>query len=720
MINLQKYFFRIMENLGEIENALNSENLVDDEISKKSEQKQEKLKLDNTKIKNSYQNEEIIEISDDEGPKIEPKNIAEIPIKEEILNPATTKIDIIIPEKPLIEEKIEVTKESEKIEMLDEKNSLSQKIEKNIEEKSSEIIKIENNTEKLPKNDQLTDNQEIIKNQEPVVKKSECLLLDFNENDSEIKIQNNIMSENIHEENKNDKILEKPELSEKIENQQSNSHKIDQVCDIIMTKGNPENENPLKNTEPCEIIKSPKIQSKKSSDNDCLIIDEPPIKPKIKAQQNSKNPHKTDKESEEFVLKAPDKNSRKPWNGPSENFLEENLENSLDLLNDFKEIQKEFPTISKSDIEKMQNSLKTVPSDMRKILLRNECFYKICMSKFESAQISIPNAIIEYKQKLINSNSNEQNEYKFEISLHKDFLVNFKTTECEQKDDSEHEENCRNFHNKDDMRRKPILYFYKSGIWNYYPIKCEQNECKLGRICRYAHNNFEILYHPLLYKTSLCASCKSFDMKNTGELPDCPNNSCECSYAHSIEDLRDLSKIYNLDIEKIQIQNETIIKNSVKSPAGMRIFNQETYKTFPCPDREECKNKECLNYHNALERRRPSHYKYRNEMCPKVYKDNKFLNPLNCINKDYCQFCHTKNEFYYHKENYRKKICTRNPCRYGEKYCPDIHERKIEKKIEPSLESENQESKSKFEKLKSKLTKIQQAIVFFMRNYEIV
>ena len=215
-------------------------------------------------------------------------------------------------------------------------------------------------------------------------------------------------------------------------------------------------------------------------------------------------------------------------------------------------------------------------------------------------------------------------------------------------------ERCISHHDNDEIRRRPLYY---KGEWNYYPILCKnKDKCNDKKECVYSHNYTEINFHPLCYKTTLC---------------DFNEEECRkkyCDKAHAKNDLRDIVLLYYTDN-----------RSSALSPLTFKgnIFDIKTYKTEGC-EKPECKNNQCVYYHNDLERRRnPSDYNYEPKLCPYIYK-KEYLPPDNCPKKDKCTLCNTKNEYKYHPVNYKTKLCNRDPCTYGS-YCSDIHESDIEK-----------------------------------------
>jgi len=216
-------------------------------------------------------------------------------------------------------------------------------------------------------------------------------------------------------------------------------------------------------------------------------------------------------------------------------------------------------------------------------------------------------------------------------------------------------------------------------------MKCGRESCNLDS-CRHSHNQFEMEYHPLTYKGGMC----QYETENGYK---CLKLGERCPKAHGANDLRDIPAI----LKKLRINAEVPLVNAssisdisiihdqssiIKSEfpnitqsksLTQKEFSLSSFRTTKCPNTEECKNQKCLHYHNELERRRnPTICNYDSAMCNKVYVNKKYKHPNNCEKRDKCTHCHTKNEMYYHKDNFRVRLCTRKNCGYG-KYCPDLH-----------------------------------------------
>jgi len=415
--------------------------------------------------------------------------------------------------------------------------------------------------------------------------------------------------------------------------------------------------------------------------------------------------------------------------------------NNLLSSREFNQIVSEFPNLPKPEIRNAEAALKGKNEMFREIIMRNLC----CKAEY----------VFTFLHNRRSDKSEEHNENlvfqecgQFELDIHKKYITTYKTEKCKE---NKHSSECFGFHDKKDQRRKPLIY--SNNQWNYYPIKCGIEGCFLAS-CEYSHNQYEIDYHPLVYKSEMCGYDSNDGFR-------CEPLSERCPKAHGINDLRKVPE----NIEKLK-QNSHLLIVAKKPGSGyeriqekivpqveVESFSIETYKTMECPDIDDCDNINCLYFHSDLEKRRNcTQFNYKNTMCPAVFIDGKYQDPSNCYKGEKCEYCHTKNEFYYHPQNYRKKACPRQNCKYGE-FCPDIHfgttlheikensesshsedqkEKSVDRK-EKSLEkfdenkekpilNEKSELKEKYEEnikkieeLKNKNKKLSKEIVFFYR-----
>jgi len=360
-----------------------------------------------------------------------------------------------------------------------------------------------------------------------------------------------------------------------------------------------------------------------------------------------------------------------------------------DLANTTKEIiyfSKTYINVSREDIEQIFQECKHISDPyIHEILIHNKCILKTALNL---KKISKP-----YLTKIQMANGWDQ-----ETDRAIQFIGGFKTKPCPISG-AEHEKlDCEFYHSPSDIRRT-IKYTPDNG-WNYYPVLCKNKDCTL-KDCLYSSNLCELQYHSLFYKTSLC----KYPAIDTN-FSQCSNYGERCPFAHSAEDLRNLAQLYcgtkmrnkkakMIEKPKPQPVMEPIFDNepqpvlspmdsiiNQEKPKSSNKFDIKTYKTIEC-ENDDCDCKNCIFYHNILERRRQI-IKYKPEMCPKVFIEGRFESPLKCPKGDNCEYCHTKNELYYHPTNYKTKICERKPCKYGPEFCPDNHieDEKFKKKYE--------------------------------------
>ena len=100
---------------------------------------------------------------------------------------------------------------------------------------------------------------------------------------------------------------------------------------------------------------------------------------------------------------------------------------------------------------------------------------------------------------------------------HRHFMSTFKTTRC--KDKNNHDKKmCSYFHSKSDKRRDPYEIEYSCSEC---PEHTEYTNCKDGDQCLKSHNMLERMFHPDLFKISMCQKPHSCER---GQL---------CAFAHS-------------------------------------------------------------------------------------------------------------------------------------------------------------------------------------------
>ena len=216
---------------------------------------------------------------------------------------------------------------------------------------------------------------------------------------------------------------------------------------------------------------------------------------------------------------------------------------------------------------------------------------------------------------------------------------------------------CFNYHGPEE-RRRPL--FEEENLNSLYqPVKCpsllETGECLNGDLCRYAHTQNEVNYHPLFYKTEPCSGCVY------------EKNTRFCPYFHPDELNRKVT------IEKLHMKvNKGQFKGKGTSEPDQDNFNLDSFKANSCPHKGSHNPKVCIYYHHDKDKKRPvGIFHYSSEMCYNVKKNR------SCPNGDNCGFCHNKVEQLYHPERYKKKFClccphTVHKCEYGN-YCSFAH-----------------------------------------------
>ena len=233
---------------------------------------------------------------------------------------------------------------------------------------------------------------------------------------------------------------------------------------------------------------------------------------------------------------------------------------------------------------------------------------------------------------------------------------------------------------KKEKRRKVIKFL--DGGYNYIPVYCPDKENCDKKECIYCHNKNEMNYHPLLYKTK-------FDDDNEY----CDSNIALCPTAKNFDE--DFRIIYNYkeqniinlmnDLNMECKDNNKRIKSFYKK---IKKFDINTFKIFKCK-KEKCEKDThlCYYYHNISEKRRPPYlYRYINQKCQdKTYEKGKII----CKNGDFCNKCHTSNEFNYHKLHFKKYVLCCRDIKNGEcifiDTCYGYHDEKNEKTIKKKI-----------------------------------
>lgn len=109
--------------------------------------------------------------------------------------------------------------------------------------------------------------------------------------------------------------------------------------------------------------------------------------------------------------------------------------------------------------------------------------------------------------------------------VHNKFMATYKIQKC--KDKNNHDKRmCIYWHTKNDRRRNPFEIPYTC---TECPNSTEPNVCDQGDACLKAHNMLERMFHPELFKISMCQRGPNGSYCERGNL---------CAFAHSDEDHR--------------------------------------------------------------------------------------------------------------------------------------------------------------------------------------
>jgi hypothetical protein len=201
----------------------------------------------------------------------------------------------------------------------------------------------------------------------------------------------------------------------------------------------------------------------------------------------------------------------------------------------------------------------------------------------------------------------------------------------------------------ENRRRKLIKY--SDGRFNYIPKLCSNEACGKSN-CIYSHNDNELNYHPLFYKTIYIENGhNSLLEKGAGDF----FNDFRIIYNYKDENIINLMK---------RLEEKKIAKGSYETyfRPQMSPFSLETFKTIKCPSLMndiKCKKDYhlCYFYHDQSDRRRPpTLYRYINERCQEQIYTSKGKIEKKCKNGDFCNKCHTSNELNYHKLYFGKAI----------------------------------------------------------------
>ena len=249
-----------------------------------------------------------------------------------------------------------------------------------------------------------------------------------------------------------------------------------------------------------------------------------------------------------------------------------------------------------------------------------------------------------------------------------------------------------------DKRRKLIKDEF--GYFNYLPILNPNNIKNNDEEEVYSKNEIELLYHFLYYKTILCKQCDLSD-ENKKENDFCP-------YAHDI--LKDFRIIYDYKNEEIGRFMWKLLNNKFFSfenylnyiPMSLsQEFNLDTFKAHKCQLDPNCPNDYhlCPYYHSKQkgdeQRRPPLLFGYSGNTGDICFDEKKKgYCPKKCKSGIFCQYLHSRNEYNYYPEHFRKVYkCQREnykgKCIYY-KTCYGIHNNNFSDEDEEEEEEEEE------------------------------
>ena len=330
------------------------------------------------------------------------------------------------------------------------------------------------------------------------------------------------------------------------------------------------------------------------------------------------------------------------------NKTEEDIKINEDLILNFR---KAYPELSEYNI-----------SEIYKSLNNEDCFDLTIFELMNIIQRKVSMILTENKYNDKDENYGDKNVYNIPIELldltDPDYINNehllimklYKTMNKDNKNEFfDVKELTEDFlyNDKHDKRKKIVKFL--DGSYNYIPEMCPKKECDEND-CIYSHNDYEINYHPLFYKTKYKIDSNY-----------CESNMALCPTANNFDE--DFRIIYNykdqniINLMKILVSeckdNQKRIKKCYNK---INNFDLKTFKVFECKKNKCQKDYHlCYKYHKNQndKRRAPYLYRYSNERCRNMNKE--------CENGEFCNKCHSSNEFNYHKLNFNKTmLCLRN------------------------------------------------------------
>ena len=297
--------------------------------------------------------------------------------------------------------------------------------------------------------------------------------------------------------------------------------------------------------------------------------------------------------------------------------------------NKMKEKEKENQTNPR--IENIKNEYKDIILTIEKIysnsteneiaLSLDSIQQKTSQTIFESMNDIYCNNSIQFAKKYYKKRNNikpfldnyelnifEQINLKYLSNAHKEILQFYKVYSFDDKKNLNLKFPDSFYYEKKEDRRR-ILKKNEDGIYNYIPILCKFNHDNENdrENCNYSHNEYEIKFHSLIYKTKRCTK-KECENESNPEL---------CCNSHNFEN--DFRIIYNYlddNIIELMCKFESKFKKKIRTyeqcykneEIEESNFNLNTFKILECnTEYTECDKDYhlCYFYHNITERRRP-------------------------------------------------------------------------------------------------------------------
>ena len=352
-------------------------------------------------------------------------------------------------------------------------------------------------------------------------------------------------------------------------------------------------------------------------------------------------------------------NNSSNYNEPNNFNINKNKRNKKDITND--KFYKANSEIIKQISDLFYEEQITI-EDACKILKLIYLSPRMTIFEIMNMIICEKNIILLEKQKFEeNSQSQYENRYSIyenknpgDLTIeHKNVLDNYKIY---NKDTNPKLKKDFHYTSNEDKRRK--LEKNSDNIYTYVPILKEGDRYKNSETNIYCNNIFELNYHSLKYKTILCRNKDCYYKKN--------NIDYLCPFSHNID--TDFRIIYKYQNPKICIFMNSLVKNKtipfesyLQHYEIPRNFSLNDFKIFPCAFQDKCgyDSHLCLMYHNLDEKRRPPLlFRYSKNECE--CKKKGVYKPEKCPYGDFCMNVHSRAEYNYHKDHFRKIFpCTR-------------------------------------------------------------